>query len=175
MSRAFVIDSRIFRRKQRKPRTAEEDRFMRFFGATDLFHSYSKDADMLIPKTIGMDIDGYPDVPLSSSVPMGLDDISLIRQAEARPNLLGDRERLLEAEHRHPIMSLSSGAEEPVCTIQRSVTEDVEDLVTFLKDMGHTVQEVKTLPSGVTRISVKDLIAAQKVHEPELVRIGSRI
>jgi hypothetical protein len=49
---------------------------------------------------------------------------------------------------------------------------EVEELVSFFGDAGFAVGEVQGLPSGATRITLKDLFGSMHAKDPEYARLG---
>ena len=171
MSRAYGARIEEIRKRLKKVRTPEEAKFMSIFGATDLYNSYSSGLDELSSHNPAMQPQDVLNVPLPMTVPMSLDEIPLLPGSEHReiqPAVRGTAVPVLTG---HAVPALESGVIQNEDINQGT---DTEVLVEFLEGMGQKVQEVKGLPAGVTRITVADLIGAQKVREPELVEAGGR-
>ena len=171
MSRAYNTNIRIVRKRFKKPRTPEETKFMSFFGATDLYNSYSQGFDRLSLQDPVMDLQASSNVPVPLALPMSLDELSLLSATdhqETHPSVQGSA---LPVMNKHVVPDLESGVN-PDQSYHDTENNDVEILIGFLEEMGQKVHEVKALSAGLTKITLADLMGAQKVREPELVRVG---
>lgn len=173
MSRAYTTNTRTIKKRQKKMRTPEETRFMKFFGATDLHNSYANGLDMLSVQDHVMGFQASLNIPLPMAAPLPLDEIPLVSVSEHREIRSSVRESAVPELTGYVVPAIESGAglKESGHEIERN---DAQILVEFLEEMGQKVHEVKALPAGITRITVADLIGAQKGREPELVRAGGR-
>lgn len=173
MSRAYTIDTTTIKERQKSNRTPEETRFLRFFGATNLYNSYANGIDMLSGQDSAMGFQPSMDIPLSMNAPLQLGEIPLASVPVHREIRLPVKESILPDSTKYLAQptGASDGVNEAVQAVERG---DAQLLVEFLEEMGQKVHEVKALPAGVTRITVADLIGAQKVREPELVMAGGR-
>ena len=173
MSRAYNTNIRIVRKKFKKPRTPEETKFMSFFGATDLYNSYSQGFDRLSLQNPVMDLQALSNVPVPQALPMSLDDLSLLSATDHQETYPSVQRSDLPSINKHVVPALESGVNSDEIG-HDTENNDVQTLIGFLEEMGQKVHEVKALPAGVTKITLADLIGAQKVKEPELVRVGGR-
>ena len=149
MSRACVLNVRKLRK--RKMRTPEEARFMTLFGATDLYLNYAGEINRVSADDLGPA--PLVGVPLSSPLPVPL---ALPLSGSLSPERQREAEALVPTriEGPRPAMTAkTSQQEEPDETPDANA---LEDLLGFLGEAGLGVSEVKALPSGATRITVKD-------------------
>jgi hypothetical protein len=171
MSRAYNANMRVVRKRFKKPRTPEEAKFMSFFGATDLYNSYSPTFDEISLQDWGVEPHMSSDIPISMSPPMSLEELSLPSISEEKETRHSVRRDALPEISKDVVPALGSDAD-PHTIDQDTEQSDVQLLVGLLEKMGQKVKEVKALPAGGTKITLADLMGPQKVREPELVRVG---
>jgi len=173
MSRAYKTNIRKIMKRIKKLRTPEEVKFMSFFGATDLYNSYSNGIDTLSLQNPAMASQASLNVPLPMTVPMPSDEIPLFPVSERKEIHPSTHVSAVPAltDHVVPALESDAGLNESGHDTEKNNTQI---LVEFLEEMGRKVHEVKALPAGVTRITVADLIHNQKAREPELVGAGGR-
>jgi hypothetical protein len=173
MSKAYTIDTTTIKERKRNNRTPEETRFLGFFGATNLYNSYANGLDMLSVQDSAMGFQASMDIPLPMDAPLQLGMIPLASVPEHREIRLPVKEPVLHDSTGYVVQATEAGDDlnEGDRAIEKN---DAQLLVEFLEEMGQKVHEVKALPAGVTRITVADLIGAQKAREPELVMAGGR-
>ena len=173
MSRAYKTNIMAIRKRFKKPRTPEEEKFMKLFGATDLFSSYSHGFDNFSQQDQLREPQISSDIPISMSLPMSLDELSSLSVSEQKEIYSSVHEPALPVMNKHVVSALESGAD-PDELSKDTETSNVRVLVGILEEMGQKVKEVKVLPAGGTKITLADLMGSQKVREPELVGVGGR-
>ena len=168
MSKAFVIKNNSLKNwvmKKVNKFIKPEHPFMKLFGATDAFLGYSADIDKLSFAATCLGFGSSLDVPLGPA--LSLENIAL-------ENGLGNETvksntYLLPENTEDPILYQEFDQKER--NDQANNTGELEDLLGLLGKSGFKVDEVKALPSGVTRITVNDLLGMNHVREPEFVRV----
>jgi len=171
MSRAYNANMRVVRKRFKKPRTPEEAKFMSLFGATDLYNSYSPTFDELSLQEWGVEPHMSSDIPISMSPPMSFEELSLPSISEEKETHASVPRAAFPEMSKDVVPALGSDID-PHEIGQDSEQRDVQLLVGLLEKMGQEVKEVKALPAGGMKITLADLMGAQKVKEPELVRVG---
>lgn len=69
-----------------------------------------------------------------------------------------------------PLLNQVPAQREP---INKSLgTNDLKNLLAALEETGMKVKEVKSLPSGATRITFDEFMASRKIRQSEFVRVG---
>jgi hypothetical protein len=164
MSKSIVIKNTRFRNKIKnffKPKHP----FMKLFGATDAFLSYSKDINKLSFAATGVGFGSSLDVPLGPALPLGKyafepvyekvavkSDVFLLPEKTEIPVLNPQFDQIEQNDHANS-------------------ADEIESLLELLDKSGLKVDEVKALPSGGTRITVDDLFGMKHTREPEFVRV----
>jgi hypothetical protein len=164
MSKSLVIKNNRFRNKIKnffKPK----DPFMKVFGATDAFLSYSKDISKLSFATTGVGFGSSLGVPLPPALPLGKSAFEPVYEKVA----VKSDEFLLPEKTEIPVLNPELDQKER--NDQANNTGELDDLLGLLDKSGFKVDEVKALPSGVTRITVNDLFGMKHDREPEFIRV----
>ncbi|MDY6988920.1 MAG: hypothetical protein SWQ30_12790 [Thermodesulfobacteriota bacterium] len=171
MSGAHVTNMQMLRRAK-KIRSPEDAKFMKMFGATDVYLNSSQGLE-------GIPVDGWnpglsPDsfVPLSDDLVMPADYAPLWDPSEMPPKKETQKveSAAMSPETKDQLIQANGTNNDQVDELQGE--EEVDELVSFFGDAGFTVGEVKTLPSGTTRITLEDLFGPMQAKEREFARLG---
>ena len=168
MSKALVIKNNTFKNwimKKVDKFINPEHPFMKFFGATDAFLGYSKDIDKLSFAATSLGFGSSLDVPFSPALP--LENIALendFGDETVKSNLY-----LLPEKTEDPIFYPQFEQKER--NDQANNTSELEELLGLLDKSGFKVDEVKALPSGITKITVNELLGMNHGREPEFIRV----
>jgi hypothetical protein len=163
MSRAFVT-------RVKKVRTHGESRLMKLFGAAGIDAGLFQGIERHSVSDLGF---GFPLdalAPLVDPVPF---DSSIGFPASIRLEVttrsVTPRPAPSPGEQPRPLLLPES------CALSESSAADrelLEGIFILFEDSGLRVRETKQLSSGVTRITVDELIAQARAREPEPVRVG---
>ena len=164
MSKAFVIKNNSLKNRVKnffKPKHP----FMKLFGATDAFLGYSKDINSLSFAAMGVDFGASLSVPLPPALP--LEKLAL----ETVPGKVAVKFDAYLLPEKTEVPTLYPELDQKEQNDKANNADELEDLLDFLGKSGLKVNEVKALPSGVTRITVDDLLGMNHTKEPEFVRV----
>jgi len=173
MSGAHVTNMQILRRAK-KIRSPEDAKFMKLFGATDLYLNNTKGIGPVAMPDLGLNSDLGWAAPISSGIPLSSDSFIPIRPVTQRDAVIPKQAKAsmsstqteTKGDRKEP--SFAEGE------AHSSEKHEVGELLSFLDEAGVGVGEVKTLPSGATKITLEDLFGPMHTKEPEFVRVGAR-
>lgn len=168
MSKSIVIKNTRFRdwAKQKFNKIFRpKDPFMKLFGATDGFLSYSKDINKLSFAATAVGFGSSLGVPLPPALPLGKYAFEPVYEKVA----VKSDAFLLPEKTEIPVLNPQFDQIEQ--NDHANSADEIESLLELLDKSGLKVNEVKALPSGGTRITVDDLLRMKHTKEPEFVRV----
>jgi hypothetical protein len=172
MSRATTFSSwRI--KMAKKNRSPEETKFLKLFGASDLNLNDAQGLESPFDTELGMGFSHTWDVPLSPVLPMPLDyPFELSTPLNVHGQIQTGDESPVPADKAGSFLpALTAGTVKSEQVSHDTGKNELDELLAFLSQAGHSVSEVKALPSGAMRITVDDLMAMSQVRQPSLVRV----
>jgi len=174
MSRSYVINARMLRKRAKKLRTPEEASLMSFFGATDFNRKTSDILDQASLDDFGTMPGFLADtlLPMPESIPLDNPLELFAPETGQKETYQEDQVAVLSAksEHGQPILLPEHAQNDQVN--EEPATDDLQELLAFLNETeGIGVSEVKELSSGINRITVDEYMGSKKTktREPEFV------
>jgi hypothetical protein len=162
MSRAFVT-------RVKRVRTPGESRLMKLFGAAGidagLFQGIEKHS--VSDLGFGFPLDAF--APLADPVPFeGSIGFPAGIGVEVTTGSVTQKPAPSSGDQPRPLLLAESSAPSE-STADREL---LEGIFILFEDSGLRVRETRQLSSGVTKITVDELISQARAREPELVRVG---
>jgi hypothetical protein len=174
MSKAFVINTKWLSNKINKAREYLKPKHSvnKLFGATDLYLQYTQGFDKLALASLeagqSPSLNPPPLPPLPK--PLGFPDAQPVIKNEPK-EIENTANTNLPDRGTYLIPVLEDNTAQIEHFEKNKDRNELDDFLSSLEETGFKVSEVEKLASGVTRISVKDLIGMGNTPEPELVKV----